>query len=80
MTPPDPTPEQPLEATIARLEEIVEQLESGELGLEESITLFAEGRRLGGGALKRLDALERRVQLIVSDADGNLRAEEFGRS
>lgn len=58
---------QPLEKLIARLEEIVAALESGKEGLEKSIDLYAEGRRLGNDALKRLGQLEERIQMVMRD-------------
>ncbi len=64
----------PLERLIARLEEIVASLEAGEQGLEKSIELYSEGRRLGREALKRLAALEERIQLVTRDEEG----EELG--
>lgn len=73
------TPSAPpkLEELVVRLEEIVSQLESGEADLEKSIELFREGKRLGGQALERLDGLERRVQLVLQGADGELKTQDF---
>lgn len=68
----------PLEKDLERLESLVEQLESGEVGLEKSIDLFAEGRRIGQRALKRLDELERRIEIVTGEgADGDLSTEPF---
>ncbi len=60
------------EASLARLHEVVEHLESGELGLEQSLALFEEGVRLTRAAKERLDNAERRVEeLIRVDEEGN---------
>ncbi len=60
------------EAQLKRLGEVVEKLEDGELGLEESLALFEEGVRLSRGAQKRLDAAEKRVEeLIRIDENGD---------
>lgn len=60
------------EAQLKRLGEVVEQLEDGELGLEESLALFEEGVKLSRGAQQRLDAAEKRVEeLIRIDENGD---------
>lgn len=64
--------EQPLEKVVERLEAIVEKLESGEVGLEKSIELYEEGRKLGAECLSRLARLEKRVQLVQEAANGRL--------
>lgn len=62
----------PFEASLERLTNIVERLENGELGLEESLALFEEGIRLARTAQERLDSAEKRVEeLIAADQDGN---------
>lgn len=73
----DPT----LEQAVQRLEAIVERLESGEVDLEKSIDLYLEGRKLGAKALEKLDALERRIQIVSSQsAGGELTLEDFEES
>ena len=63
--------EAPFEASLERLTDIVDRLENGELGLEESLALFEEGVRLARQAQERLDAAEKRVEeLIAVDQDG----------
>ena len=60
------------EAQLKRLGEVVDKLEDGELGLEESLALFEEGVRLSRGAQQRLDAAEKRVEeLIRIDENGD---------
>jgi len=53
------------EASLNRLTDVVEKLESGELGLEESLALFEEGVGLARAAQARLDAAEKRVEELV---------------
>ena len=53
------------EASLHRLTEVVEKLEGGELGLEESLALFEEGVGLARAAQSRLDAAEKRVEELV---------------
>jgi exodeoxyribonuclease VII small subunit len=60
------------ESTLARLGEIVERLERGELALEDSLGLFEEGIRLARTAQARLDSAEKRVEeLLGFDEQGN---------
>lgn len=53
------------EAAIAELGSIVEQLERGDLPLEQSLALFEKGIRLSRTAQNRLDAAERRVEELL---------------
>ena len=57
--------ESSFESSLARLTEVVEKLEGGELGLEESLALFEEGVGLARAAQARLDAAEKRVEELV---------------
>jgi exodeoxyribonuclease VII small subunit len=67
-----PAAEASFEAQLKRLGEVVEKLEDGELGLEESLSLFEEGVRLSRGAQQRLDTAEKRVEeLIRIDENGD---------
>jgi exodeoxyribonuclease VII small subunit len=58
------------EQAMARLETIVEELERGELPLDESLKIFEEGIRLSKTCLKMLNEAERKVEILVQDRDG----------
>jgi exodeoxyribonuclease VII small subunit len=59
------------EATLERLHQIVERLESGELDLEESLLLFEEGVRLSRASQARLNSAEKRIEeLLAIDQNG----------
>jgi exodeoxyribonuclease VII small subunit len=59
------------EATLERLHQIVDRLESGELDLEESLQLFEEGVRLSRASQARLDSAEKRIEeLLAVDQNG----------
>ncbi|MCG0274986.1 MAG: exodeoxyribonuclease VII small subunit [Thermosediminibacteraceae bacterium] len=60
------------EDALARLEEIIEKLEMGNLSLEESLTLFEEGIKLTKICTKILDEAEGRVQVLIKDLNGEL--------
>ncbi|WP_163557816.1 exodeoxyribonuclease VII small subunit [Halomonas sp. NO4] len=64
--------------TVERLERLVEQLESGELSLEGSLSAFEEGVRLTRDAQRRLDEAELRVRTLTERADGGVDLEPFG--
>ena len=64
------------EEALARLEEIVESLETGELGLEESLRIFEEGVALSRRCQGDLARAERRIEVLVEEA-GEIRTEPF---
>jgi exodeoxyribonuclease VII small subunit len=64
------TKKQSFEAEIARLEEIVSQLEKGEAPLADSLALFEEGAKLIAACSKELDAAEQKVVRLMKGADG----------
>ena len=73
MPPPAEAPEAlgSFEATLERLHQIVERLESGELDLEESLLLFEEGVRLSRVSQARLNSAEKRIEeLLAVDQNG----------
>jgi len=62
---------------MARLEEIVQRLESGEASLDETIRLFEEGRQLGQECQRQLTEVERKIQMIVEKEDGRIDTVDF---
>ena len=58
------------EGLVSRLERVVAELEAGQLTLEQSVERFAEGVRLARDASRKLDEAERKVELLVRNADG----------
>ena len=65
------------EESLKKLENIVDQLEKGDLALEESIKLFEEGVGLSSACKQELDAAEGKVQMLVKQRDGSLKPEAF---
>jgi len=57
------------EQAMARLEEIVSQLEHGEATLEESLKLFEEGSKLMGTCTALLDAAEQKVTTLLQEKE-----------
>ncbi len=65
------------EASLKKLETIVEKLEQGDLPLEESLKLFEEGVGLSAACKQELDAAEGKVQMLVKQRDGSHKLEPF---
>lgn len=65
------------EASVKRLEQIVEALEAGELSLEESLKLFQEGTGLVRSCTKLLDEAELQVVKLMKGPDGAPAETEF---
>lgn len=55
------------EALMGELERIVSQLESGDLPLEKSVELFEKGMGLAKEGTKKLDAAEKKVQMLIEE-------------
>ncbi|MDD5544015.1 MAG: exodeoxyribonuclease VII small subunit [Acidobacteriia bacterium] len=68
---------QDFESAIKRLEEIVSQLESGDLQLEKSLELFEEGIQLSRFCHGKLDEAERKVEVLLKDAEGEMKRAPF---
>ena len=58
------------ESSLQRLEQIVREMESGELPLERSLELFEQGVKLSRECQTQLDEAERRIEVLLRDADG----------
>ena len=66
------------EKDLEKLEQIVEALEEGELSLDESLKKFEEGIKLGRRCEKALSAAEKKIEILMKNADGELEAQPFG--
>lgn len=65
------------EASVERLEKIVDALEAGDLPLEESLRLFEEGTGLVKACTKLLDEAELKVVKLMKGPDGAPAETEF---
>ena len=65
------------EDSLKQLESIVGQLEKGDLSLEDSIRLFEEGMNHSAVCKQELDAAEGKVQVLLKQRDGSMKAEPF---
>ena len=65
------------EASLEALEQIVHQLEDGDLPLDKSLELFEQGIRLSRECQERLSQAERRIEILVRDNQGRPVATPF---
>lgn len=65
------------EDAMHRLDTIVEAMESGEIGIEESITRYEEAMQLAAHCREILDKSEQRIKKIQIDAAGKPKVEPF---
>lgn len=65
------------EAALARLEEIVRALESGNAPLDSSLAMFEEGVSLVRLCGDKLDRAEQRIKILVSNGDGEMIEQDF---
>lgn len=76
MTRPKPaTPD--FEAALSELEQIVLQLEQGELSLEESLRQFERGVELTRGCQKALRQAEQKIRILAKKQDGEIVEQDF---
>lgn len=65
------------EKAFDHLEKIVHRLENEELPLDESLQLFEEGIRLSRFCNQKLEEVEKKIELILSDAKGQPKVAPF---
>jgi len=65
------------EEALEKLERIVAQLESGDVPLERAIELFQEGMALSRLCSRKLEAVERRIEMLLEE-DGETVKKPFG--
>ena len=64
------------EECLQKLESIVDQLEKGNLPLEQALKLFEQGVELSNSCRKELEEAEGRVEVLLKQ-NGKLQAEPF---
>ncbi len=65
------------EETMQKLEKIVQELEKGDLNLDDSIKKFEEGMNLSKSVSNYLEEAEKKITILVKGEDGNLEEQEF---
>lgn len=64
------------EDCLQRLEKIVDELERGDIALEQALKLFEEGVQLSNSCRKELEEAEGKVEILLKQ-NGKLQAEPF---
>lgn len=64
------------EEQMEALEEIVEELEKGELSLEDSVSKFEEGIKISKQCNKTLEEAEKKITILVNQ-EGEMKEENF---
>ena len=59
------------EQALSALEAVVQQLERGDVPLDDSIHLYERGEKLRAACQKRLDAAQAKIEKIVQGANGS---------
>lgn len=65
------------EKDLEKLEQIVQNLEKGELTLEDALKQFEEGIRLARQCEKALSEAERKIEILLKNEEGEIEAQPF---
>jgi exodeoxyribonuclease VII small subunit len=65
------------EASLQKLEDAVEQLESGDLVLDQALKVFSDGVKQAETCRRSLSKVELQVQELLQNSDGTLQREPF---
>jgi exodeoxyribonuclease VII small subunit len=65
------------EQSMKQLEQIIQELESGDLPLEKAIKKFEEGIQLSRSCSKMLDETDKKVSILLEDTEGNIKETPF---
>ena len=65
------------EQSMKKLEQIVQELESGDLPLEEAMKKFEEGIKLSTLCSEKLDETENKITLLLQDQKGKILEKPF---
>ena len=65
------------EENMESLEKIVQELEKGDLNLDESITKFEEGMKVSKTCSKILEEAEKKITILIKKDDEKIEEEKF---
>ncbi len=65
------------EASLKELEEIVEQLEKGDLKLDETLAKYEMGIKIYKRCYQVLESTEKKINVLLKDRDGETYTKEF---
>ena len=70
-------PELTFEEAMKQLEQIVQELESGDQPLETAIEKFEQGIKLSKLCSQKLDETEKRITILLQDQEGKISEKPF---
>lgn len=73
----DKMAEPKFEEALKKLERIVDDLGSGELNLDDAINRYEEGMKLSKFCYKKLQDIQKKVEVLVKDSSGKITARDF---
>ena len=65
------------EEMMQSLEQIANELESGNLSLDDSVKKFEQGMEISKECSKILENAEKKITILTKDSDDNLKEENF---
>ncbi|MBW1746161.1 MAG: exodeoxyribonuclease VII small subunit [Deltaproteobacteria bacterium] len=65
------------EKSLKQLEQIVQEIESGNLPLEKAMKKFEEGVKLSKYCSEKLDETEKKISVLLHDNNGDITEEPF---
>lgn len=65
------------EQSMKQLEQIVQELESGDLSLEKAVKKFEEGIQLSKFCSKKLEETEKKISILLKDTNGEITEAPF---
>jgi exodeoxyribonuclease VII small subunit len=65
------------ESSLQRLDQIVQELETGQVALDRAMGLFEEGLQLGRTCRGLLETAQARVEKLLERADGTIESQPF---
>jgi exodeoxyribonuclease VII small subunit len=65
------------EEALKKLEQIVAELEKGQLSLDESLKKYEEGKKLSSICARKLEEAEHKVEIVVKSEDGERKKAPF---
>ncbi len=65
------------EKALEQLEQIVQEMESGELTLDNALKKFEEGIKLSQFCSKKLEETEKKITLLMEQTDGSVKEVPF---
>ena len=69
--------EMKFEEALKRLEKIVDDLEAGNLPLDESLEKYEEGIKLSKLCAKKLELAKKKVEILMKSEDGSVDLKSF---